>query len=169
MTLTAIVLAAVLAQPVVQDDPYAVPAEVKNLAFFAGEWTSNGKDSGGNKMVGSSKCSLQFDRWYQWDSLDDLEGFGKINGKFLVTYNSMKKAYEGVWMDSMSPYAMKMWGNFKENTLVMESEKVTLGDMGEMTFRVSYTKVSDKQIDLKVEMGSAGAYSLALSTSYTKK
>lgn len=157
MTTLSILAATLILAPKQDADMFAPPAELKQLSFMLGDWKSDGQGMGMDpstpmKIKGSATCKMSMGRWYEWDTKDDMEGFGQMLGKFMVTFDPAKKKFEGIWFDSITSYSMRMHGDVKNNHLTMLSEEVP-NQMGEgMTqYRISYELKAANHIEAKID------------------
>jgi hypothetical protein len=90
------------------------------------------------KMMGQeSKGSVTYkmdlgDLWLTSDFRCEVGGM-KFQGRGMDSYSAIKKAYVGIWIDSMSTYPLTMEGTFdkEKKTLTMTGE--SLGPDGKMT------------------------------------
>lgn len=156
MSLAAMILSTIILTTPRQDaSMYAPPVEMKQVEFMLGNWQSDGvgmgMDGKESKIKGSAVASMVIGgRYLEWKTDDNMEGFGKMNGEFKLTYNTMLSKWEGVWFDSMSPNSMRAYGTLKDGVLDMTSEEVNMPEMGKMKFNILYKKITDKKIDLVV-------------------
>lgn len=169
-TLTTLICAVALAPQ--QEALYPVPAEFKQASFLVGNWKSEGTgmgmDGGPAKMTGTATGKVTMDRWYELDSKDNMEGFGPMAGKFMLTYNPDKSHWEGIWFDSMMNFSMKTTGTFKEDTFTFMSEEVTMEGQP-MTFRITMKKISNTEYQTKVDMKAGDEYLNVLTNNYKKQ
>ncbi|MCB0826832.1 MAG: DUF1579 family protein [Armatimonadetes bacterium] len=174
MSLTAMILStAILAAPRQDASMYAPPAEMKQVEFMVGNWKSEGSGMGmdgqESKIKGSAVAKMAVGgRYLEWVTDDEMDGFGKMQGEFKLTYNTMISKWEGVWFDSMSPYSMRAYGTLKDGVLDMMSEEVDMPEMGKTKFNIVYKKISDKKVDLVVSLVMGEQKIPAVTHHYTK-
>ncbi len=174
MTTLTLIAAAFIINPIQDPSMFAPPVELKQLAFMVGDWKSEGTGMGADpsqpmKIKGSASCKVSMDRWFEWNTKDDMEGFGQMTGKFMVTFNDTKKQFEGIWFDSITNYSMRMYGTVKANHLTMLSEEVPshMGD-GNTQYRISYELKTPNHIETKIDSKVQGEFVNMLTHQYKK-
>lgn len=149
------------------------PKEVKNLGFLLGKWKSKGTMMGDDgkpqPTTGSADGAMTLgDRWVRFSTSEKMGQWGDVMGSLMVTYEPLKKKYVGVWFDSMSNNYLTMSGDLSNGKLVMTSDPYDMGEMGKMTFRITYIIKSAKEVQFKLEMDAGGSFAPVLDTTYTK-
>ena len=171
MTVTSL-LVAVLMAPQQDMSAYAPPAELKHVSYMVGNWkcsgTAMGMDGSPSKMSGTAKVSLSLDRYIEWNTDDNIEGMGPIKGKFMLSYDSMSKKWQGTWFDTMSSLPLNLSGQMKGNVLTMMSGEMPDMMGGKTVYRVTYTKKSANNIEMKVDFKMNGQFMNAMTNNYTR-
>jgi|GEM_PF-4959962 len=137
-------------QPAVQQNRNTVPRELDELKFMLGTWegkgTGNAPDKSTSQIDGSANVTLVMDRWIQWETVDNAPERASMQGRFMMTYNPLRKVYEGVWFDNQNGFATDFTGNFANGTLNLTSEPVQMEEGGSWVYTATYTKKSDTEM-----------------------
>jgi len=99
----------------------------------------------------------------------DMGGM-KMSGMQLQTYDADAKKWKVWWFDSMSAQPVEMTGDMNGTTCVLESKPMKMTGMeGESVFRATYTKVSDTEFTMKLEMKDGDKWSPMIEETMKKK
>lgn len=108
--------------------------------------------------------------------MSEFEGeFGgeKFTGASAIGYDPIKKKYVGGWVDSMSPFMMKMQGEYDESTdtLTMHGEGVNAmtGKLCKSKLVTKYTGEDSKTFEMYREPDGGGDMFKALEIKYTRR
>lgn len=153
--------------------PTKPPKEMADLAFMVGKWTckGNGVSQTGTMqpMTGHSTISMKMDgRWLCMENEDNLEGYGKLTGQVLLSYEENSKKWVGTYVDSQSALILQFKGDLKDGKLTLNTEETEMEGMGKMSFEVVYEKKSDKEFVLTVSIVAGGQKQTAMTNTYTK-
>ncbi len=122
------------------------------------------------QIDGSSNVSTQLDRWIQWDTTDNIPGFGMMSGRMMLTYNTITNMWEGTWFDNRTSYAAKFNGSFANNTLSMTSDPMpNANGAGSSQYMMTVTKTSDTEFTMKLETTMNGANATLIDYTYSKR
>ncbi|MBS1714618.1 MAG: DUF1579 family protein [Armatimonadetes bacterium] len=152
----------------------AAPDEMKALAYLTGTWTGKMKmyGMGPEPMEAESQMvceSILGGRFMRGMVTYDMGGM-KMSGMQLQTYDADAKKWKVWWFDSMSAQPVEMTGDMKGDTCVLESKPMKMTGMeGESVFRATYTKVSDTEFTMKLEMKDGDKWSPMIEETMKKK
>jgi hypothetical protein len=122
----ALVSLAVSATGFAQEFPKPGP-EHEALKTMEGTWEATMKPAEGGEFPGEMTAKMECGgMWLASDYKTDFGGL-KFSGKGLDGYDTTKKKYVSVWVDSMSTTPMMLEGNFNdEKQLVMTGSSVNM-------------------------------------------
>ncbi|MGH9365383.1 MAG: DUF1579 family protein [Thermoanaerobaculia bacterium] len=149
--------AAAQAQEKKMELPKPAP-EVKNLGFFAGNWTSEGEMKpgpwgAGGKMTGTSHCSWMPGGYFLVCHEDGSGPMGKINGLGVMGYDAAAKAYTWNGFNSMGENEHAA-GARDGKTWTYTNESMMNGKM--IKGRYVITETSPSSYDFKMETSEDG-------------
>lgn len=152
-----------------QDLPKPGP-EHAQLAELAGEWDAV-MEMGGQK----SKCKATYKvacngMWVISDFEGDLGGI-PFKGHGIDGYDTQKKKYTGIWVDSMSTAPLIMEGNFDAAGKVQTMSGTSVGPDGQpQKFRTTTERSGKDKMTFKMYMGKTeGQEEHAFTVEYTRK
>jgi uncharacterized protein DUF1579 len=142
------------------------PAEISNLAFFAGQWTCAGEgamEPGGPMMKMTSTVSSNADLGGFWQSgsvKGTTVGMPPFHGMFHMTYDPGAKDYVMLWVDNMGGWSQTRSPGWQGDKIVFTGNS----SMGGKTIptRDTFTKGAGGSLVHLGEMQTGGAYTKTL-------
>ncbi len=150
----AVALAVVLAAPVVraQEPPKPGP-EHEVLNKLVGTWDTTMK-AGGMEFKGTVTYKMELGGLWLASSLESDLGGQKFSGRGFDTYDTTKKKYVGVWLDSMSTGPITMEGTYDKATKTMTMSGEGPGMGGKPTkYKSVSTMTDDDTLTMRMYMG----------------
>lgn len=147
----------------------APPKEISNLSWIVGTWSGSGKISfGGNETPITSTATVSIDgQFLKAVTADSSSGF-TLSKTTMTSWEAAKSQYTSYSFTNIAPTARIAHGKSETDKMVMVSEPWTAEGMTAV-FRESLSKVSDKKIELVLEMKMGEKWSQMLDIVLTKK
>lgn len=151
------------------------PKEMKDMAWYVGEWTGEMKlyMPGSNDAMsakGTMKVSMALGgRFVRAEHTYDMPGMGQMTGLDLTTYNPATKEWHTHWFDSMSVSPMHFVGKREGDKTVAICKGYEMEGMGKTDYRATYSRVSDSKTTFVLEMKMGDSWSKLMEATYTKK
>lgn len=143
------------------------PAEaIKNMSFLLGNW--KGKQNFNNPqgpMVATVEARIKMsigDRFVEEAISGVVEGGRKFETRHFMSYDANTKKYKAWWFNDTSYGPQEYEGDMVGNKLVMSSKG------GRAELRVTYEKISDKELGYWLEMKQGEDWVQLFKTVYSK-
>lgn len=146
-------------------------AEHKSLKVMEGTWEATLKMPDGIAFPGESTMKLECGGlWLVSDYKSEFGGF-KFQGKGLDGYDTTKKKFVSVWVDSMSTTPMMLEGTYDETTKTLTMTGTGKGNDGQPTNvkTVSKSPSDDEHIFTMYSIDKEGKESSMFSIEYKRK
>jgi hypothetical protein len=159
----------------VQDGMTIKPSpQLRKMAFLIGTWKGGGEMHGmGSKPQKVSDTMIVAPTMQGMWLEERHKGFmGKqlfMEGRQFTTYDDQAKKWKAWWFDNAGPFAMEMTGDYAGNDVVMTSSPITMPGMSQpMITRSTLKKISDRKIQIRIEMKVGDKWAPMISSVYTK-
>ena len=172
MKTIAVLIGLLFTLPALAQQAAPVPPEFKAADYFIGRWEGDlmmGPPGGQMKMKAAMVGEkILGGRYIQCMNKFSGDGMPEMSGMFLLTYDEAAKNWVGWWYDSTGPGAVEMPGSLVDNTITLTSKPTKMQGM-DVTMRSTWTKVSDKELKMKVEMQQGTDWVVFVSGEFKKK
>jgi hypothetical protein len=147
-------------------------AEHAGLATWVGEWNLKGKFTMGDKVTESdgtsSITSILGGRFIRQEAHGSMDGM-PFEGRGVIGYDTFKKKFVGVWIDSMGTGIMSSVGEETEKGKVWTFTGSYDTPMGMMTTRDVMRRVSENELVYQSDMSIGGNPSGSMTLTYKRK
>lgn len=153
--------------PVSAQQPQSPGKEHEELKAMEGEWEAVMKMTDGTEMKGSSEFKMTCGgMWLESNFKADLGGIA-FHGRGLDGYDSTRKLYTSVWVDSMSGSPMTLTGTKEGKVTTMTGEGP--GPAGTTKYKTVSTQDSADKMTFKMSMGEGKEEMEMMTVTYTRK
>lgn len=147
--------------------PQSPGKEHEELKALAGVWDAAMKMADGSEVKAESEYKMICEgMWLSSDFRGDFGGM-KFQGKGLDGYDSAKKQYVSVWVDSMSGSPMVMRGTKEGKVTTMTGEGP--GPAGDTKYKTISTQDSSDKMSFQMFMTADGKDVEVMSITYTRR
>ena len=153
--------------PVSAQQPQSPGKEHEELKALEGEWEAVLQMPDGTEMKGSSEFKMTCGgMWLESNFKGDLGGFA-FHGRGLDSYDSARKLYTSIWVDSMSGSPMILTGTKEGKVTTMTGEGP--GPAGTAKYKTVSTQESVDKMTFKMSMGEGKEEMEMMTVTYTRK
>lgn len=147
--------------------PQSPGKEHEELKSMEGVWDAVMKMPDGSEVKAESEFKMTCEgMWLASDFRGDFGGL-KFHGKGLDGYDSAKKQYVSVWVDSMSGSPMVMKGKKEGKVTTMTGEGP--GPAGDTKYKTVSTQDSSDKMSFQMFMTADGTDVEVMSVTYTRR
>ncbi len=148
-------------------EPQSPGKEHEELKALEGTWDAAMKMADGSETKAVSEFKMVCEgMWLSSDFKGDLGGL-KFHGKGLDSYDSAKKQYVSVWVDSMSGSPMMLTGTKKGNVVTMTGEGP--GPAGVSKYKTMTTHETDDRMVFRMLIVADGKESEMMTVTYVRR
>lgn len=153
--------------PVSAQQPQSPGKEHEELKAMEGEWEAVMKMPDGTEMKGTSEYKMTCGgMWLESSFKADLGGIA-FHGRGLDSYDSARKLYTAIWVDSMSGSPMMLTGTKEGKVTTMTGEGP--GPAGIVKYKTVTTYDSADKTTFKMSMGEGNDAMEMMTIVYTRK
>ena len=147
--------------------PQSPGKEHEELKALAGVWDATMKMADGSEVKAESEYKMTCEgMWLTSDFHGDFGGM-KFHGKGLDGYDSTKKKYVSIWVDSMSGSPMVMTGKKEGKVTTMTGEGP--GPAGDTKYKTISTQDSNDKMSFQMFTIADGKDVEVMSVTYTRR
>ncbi len=147
--------------------PQSPVKEHEELKAMEGEWDAVLKMADGSEMKGTSEFKMICGgMWLESNFKADFGGL-PFHGRGLDSYDSTRKLYTSVWVDSMSGSPMMLTGTKEGKVITMTGEGP--GPAGMVKYKTVSTHDSADKMTFKMSMGEGKDEMEMMTVTYTRK
>ncbi len=147
--------------------PQSPGKEHEELKAMEGVWDAALKMGDGSEVKAESEFKMTCEgMWLTSDFRADFGGM-KFQGKGLDGYDSVKKQYVSIWVDSMSGSPMVMRGTKEGKVTTMTGEGP--GPAGDTKYKTISTQDSNDKMSFQMFMTADGKDVEVMSVTYTRR
>jgi len=174
-TLIASLVLAVAIAPAQDPMMPAPPAELKNLNWMLGDFTTDLKmyepgASEGTPVPGTTTAKMSLGDVYIESRFEADMGGMKMTGLQMTSYDPATKEYVAWWFDSMAPGVLELRGKLTGQVLVLTSKPIAIpGYPGKHAFRATTGLKGAGKFLFRLEMNSGQGFYKMMEGMMTKK
>lgn len=173
--LISVAIATTITQPLDPQEMMAPPQELNALSWMMGDFDANlemfmpGQDEGMPVPSTSSTHKTMGGMWLETRHTADMGGM-KMTGMHMLSYDAEAKEYMSYWFDSVGPVMGEMRGQLKGQTLVLQSEMLSVpGVPGKSAYRATYSMKGRGKVLFRLEVDNGSGFGVMLEGMMARK